>query len=84
MNNYAVDKVIKNGRKLGLIQRTKPEIRDGCILIGLLIDWNRTEAVDLTEQSEYNHQLFLYNEAIWRRIDLYEVPKERIPECGLT
>jgi len=82
---YGVRKVVENGRAIGFAPEDQPfnaaTITGEAVLVGVMSNGLWAIAADLTPEHDYQNFYDLYSRGIWTRIDLYEVPKNKIGDC---
>jgi len=78
---YGVRKVIEHGQRIGFAPERQPSVTEGWVLVGIMNNGVWAIAPDLTRESEYQAFHQSYAQGTWSRMDLYEVPKEKIKDC---
>jgi len=78
---YGVKSVMQRGRKVCSMTDRRPTILQGEVLVGIAVDGTHAIAVDLTDESDYKRFSQEYDGGVYRKIDLYTLPKKEIPNC---
>lgn len=78
---YGVKSVMQKGQKVCSMTDRRPTILEGEVLVGIAVDGTHAIAVDLTSESDYKKFSELYDGGVYRKIDLYTLPRKEIPNC---